>query len=188
MILVVGTGRSGTSALARCLHELGICMGHKFIDPDGANPKGYWEDMYARHLFDFVLGEQIIDGVDWRRTVEKEHLKFDCKANQIGVKHPLLCQFSDEVLDDINPEYIFWATRNREDTIKSIMDYKARRGLDRIPEHERFVPREKAAKLVDSRLAKLTERIGPREHTKIDFTRHISDGAIKAIIKGVIDV
>ncbi len=46
MILVLGTGRSGTSTVARLLHnELGVSMGQRFRDPDSANPKGYYEDL-----------------------------------------------------------------------------------------------------------------------------------------------
>ncbi|KKN11705.1 hypothetical protein LCGC14_1023770 [marine sediment metagenome] len=46
MILVLGTGRSGTSTIARLLHtELGVSMGTRFKDPDSANAKGYYEDL-----------------------------------------------------------------------------------------------------------------------------------------------
>lgn len=46
MILVLGTGRSGTSTIARLLHtEVGVNMGSRFREPDSANPDGYYEDL-----------------------------------------------------------------------------------------------------------------------------------------------
>ncbi len=43
MILVLGTGRSGTSEVARILDELGIDMGES-ERKDEHNPDGYFED------------------------------------------------------------------------------------------------------------------------------------------------
>ena len=46
MILVLGTGRSGTSTVARLLHtKCSVSMGLRFKDPDSANPLGYYEDL-----------------------------------------------------------------------------------------------------------------------------------------------
>lgn len=44
-ILVIGTGRSGTSVVAGVLFYLGIYMGQWFLKPDEGNPSGYFEDM-----------------------------------------------------------------------------------------------------------------------------------------------
>lgn len=51
MILVVGTGRCGTSTVARLLHEeLGISMGERFDPPCPANPDGIYEDLEFREI------------------------------------------------------------------------------------------------------------------------------------------
>lgn len=57
--LVVGTGRSGTSTVARVLHEnLGIYMGEESRPPDKFNPKGYFEDVDFRRVnIDFYKGK-----------------------------------------------------------------------------------------------------------------------------------
>ncbi|MEZ6068261.1 MAG: glycosyltransferase, partial [Planctomycetaceae bacterium] len=39
-VLVIGTGRSGTSAIAGTLHRLGIFMGYEFVAADHTNPAG----------------------------------------------------------------------------------------------------------------------------------------------------
>jgi len=44
--LVIGTGRSGTSTVARVLHEkLNVFMGYHFPETTDQNPKGFWEDL-----------------------------------------------------------------------------------------------------------------------------------------------
>ena len=43
-ILVLGVGRSGTSAVAQILHQLGIFMGEEFIEANCTNIYGHWED------------------------------------------------------------------------------------------------------------------------------------------------
>lgn len=44
-ILVVGAGRSGTSAITRGLHALGMELGDKLKPPTDKNPTGFFEDM-----------------------------------------------------------------------------------------------------------------------------------------------
>lgn len=67
MILVLGTGRSGTSTVARLLHtELGVSMGTRFRDPDSANPKGYYEDldfqeMHVNTIWDYDRRASLVD-------------------------------------------------------------------------------------------------------------------------------
>jgi hypothetical protein len=43
-IVVMGCYRSGTSAVAGILHNLGVHMGNNFQEPNEQNPKGYFED------------------------------------------------------------------------------------------------------------------------------------------------
>ena len=43
-IMVLGVGRSGTSAVAGALHKLGVNMGDSFVITDNTNPLGTFED------------------------------------------------------------------------------------------------------------------------------------------------
>jgi hypothetical protein len=53
--LVLGLRRSGTSLIARLLHEMGIFMGQRWLEPDEAwNPGGFYED------YDFLVAEKPI--------------------------------------------------------------------------------------------------------------------------------
>jgi len=44
MILICGSGRSGTSAVARLLHEAGVSLGNDLIEADEFNAEGYYEE------------------------------------------------------------------------------------------------------------------------------------------------
>ncbi|MCH8025589.1 MAG: sulfotransferase [Chloroflexi bacterium] len=49
-VIVTGTGRSGTSAVARVLHESGIRLGNTFDPPSEQNRAGFYEDIEVRAI------------------------------------------------------------------------------------------------------------------------------------------
>ncbi len=53
--LVTGTGRSGTSAVARLLHEVGLIMGHDLNPADEHNVEGYFEELPLIAVNDAIL-------------------------------------------------------------------------------------------------------------------------------------
>lgn len=56
MIIVLGTGRCGTSTIARLLHtKLNISMGERFREADDSNLNGFYEDLDFRDLNHHVL-------------------------------------------------------------------------------------------------------------------------------------
>ena len=57
MYLICGSGRSGTSAVARLLHEAGICMGRDLIEPDEFNAEGYFEERLVVMMNDALLND-----------------------------------------------------------------------------------------------------------------------------------
>jgi hypothetical protein len=56
-IIVTGAGRSGTSAVARVLHESGLSMGRDFAAPTEFNPLGYYEELPVMLLNDRIVME-----------------------------------------------------------------------------------------------------------------------------------
>ncbi len=56
-IIVTGPGRSGTSAVARVLHESGLSMGREFAAPTEFNPLGYYEELPVMLLNDCIIME-----------------------------------------------------------------------------------------------------------------------------------
>lgn len=55
LIIVTGAGRSGTSAVARLLHESGLSMGGPFVETSEQNPVGFYEDKAIIDLHDALL-------------------------------------------------------------------------------------------------------------------------------------
>ena len=75
--LVMGTGRSGTSTVARILHtKLHVSMGDELNPPDAGNPDGYYEDL------DFLLMNKCLttDQINFS-TFAVETEKLICKRN-----------------------------------------------------------------------------------------------------------
>jgi hypothetical protein len=57
MIIICGSGRSGTSAVARLVHESGISVGHDLIEPDEHNAEGYFEERLVVMMNDALLND-----------------------------------------------------------------------------------------------------------------------------------
>jgi hypothetical protein len=55
-ILVLGVGRSGTSALARVLNLLGARLPEQVLEPNQGNPLGYWEPKRLLEINEEILG------------------------------------------------------------------------------------------------------------------------------------
>jgi hypothetical protein len=55
MIIVTGSGRSGTSAVARLLHEAGLHVGHDLVEADESNAEGYFEERSIIVINDHIL-------------------------------------------------------------------------------------------------------------------------------------
>jgi len=55
MIVIAGCGRSGTSAVARMLHESGTCVGRDLIPADEGNAEGYYEERAVVQLNDEIV-------------------------------------------------------------------------------------------------------------------------------------
>jgi hypothetical protein len=70
--LVVGPGRSGTSSVARVLHEkLGIHMGSNLRKPNDRNPKGFYEDVQF-----CVMNQRLLDAWFSQLKVKKPWLRW----------------------------------------------------------------------------------------------------------------
>ncbi len=53
--IICGSGRSGTSAVARLLHEAGLAVGHELIERDEHNAEGYFEERQVVKINQAVL-------------------------------------------------------------------------------------------------------------------------------------
>lgn len=178
MILVLGTGRSGTSAVARVLHQNNIaCMGHSFPVSDLHNPLGYYEDLIVKNQF---LHHLIQDNpTRFTQQVTEYHAKQYCNTTVLGFKHPTLCSVERDTLIALNPLAIFWCTRKKEQVIKSLLNrQQARYG---------FASLHLAKTFYKDRMDDLTYNVEglPFVH-KIDLSIHRTDEWIKKQILSVL--
>lgn len=54
-VLILGSGRSGTSLAAGCLASAGYYMGDRLLDPRDANPKGFYESVEINEINEEIL-------------------------------------------------------------------------------------------------------------------------------------
>lgn len=73
-VLVVGMHRSGTSAVARGLRALSVCMGDNVFDAQPDNPTGYWEDKTVVEINQRVLATL---GLKWDDSALIRREQFD---------------------------------------------------------------------------------------------------------------
>lgn len=129
-IIVLGTYRSGTSAVAGVLHHLGVMMGKEFDKPAASNPTGYFEDLEFKRLFDMLAeGREV-----WKLLETLVKIR-ETESPIWGVKDPQLCLFLSKFLPLIHTEHRIISTiRSKEEICKSLA--KAITGQ----EPERFLP------------------------------------------------
>lgn len=72
MILICGTGRSGTSAVARLLHEAGISVGRDLIPADEHNAEGYYEERQLVAVNEAILAAAGLH--EWFATAGRDQL------------------------------------------------------------------------------------------------------------------
>jgi len=129
MILVVSTGRAGTSEVAQILIELGVNMGKRHHAGDKFNPKGYFEDRDFQELnmMWFVLGlsEEYDTYERWNMWEDRFKKLVNARKEPWGLKDPGIADNPKLLAEYINLNSdIIYCTRNREDTIASFMRMK----------------------------------------------------------------
>lgn len=170
MILVIGTGRSGTSTVAKLLHEHGISMGNSFNSStqheDGCN----YEDLECKKINTAFLEGKTSYNV-YIRKLCKYGKDRDKQANGIwGVKHPAITYVLGIYLQVFDP-VIINCTRDRDSVVKSVMRcYNW--------------TREESEHLYDYRTIMLETLLSRIEHLAIDFTERLSDDYIWEQIEG----
>lgn len=119
-ILVFGTGRSGTSTVARLLHEnLSICMGKRFREADEHNPQGYYEDLSLKSLNEAFLAGTLTFPA-FQTALENELAQPWRSREQWGFKDPRLAELGGFYLQLIKDPVIFVCKRDIQETAKSI--------------------------------------------------------------------
>jgi hypothetical protein len=138
-IVVMGCYRSGTSAVAGILHNLGVHMGNNFQEPNEQNPKGYFEDPEFVAVNLGIYKASIVKYADeFSKNSElfeaKKKFNYLCESRAIamaseescgrptkwGFKDPKFCVTAKHV-ELPSETKIIWIHRDIDDTAKSII-------------------------------------------------------------------
>jgi hypothetical protein len=133
MFLVCGSGRSGTSAVARVLHDSGIEMGRDLIAADEANPEGYFEERGVVAMNDALLNDVGLHR--WFATASRSELLAAAQARgkamatlaaaaTAGWKDPRFCWTLEAWLEVLAPPpRIIVCLRSPAEVIASTLRY-----------------------------------------------------------------
>lgn len=168
--LIVGTGRCGTSTVARILHEnLGVYMGEYFQPPDKGNPQGYYEDQEFVSL-NYQLYSAGIDYQHWLGQTVGLIKKRQLMRVPWGIKSLRIVELFGMYLGLFDNPKIILCTRDREDTIESILrSFKSNR--------------KNANRLYVIRTTLIRRFLTGRDYLEIDFTERRNECEIERLIK-----
>ena len=119
--VVVGPGRSGTSFVARVLHErLGVCMGERF-NSDKTNPRGFYEDCDFKDANQALL-TNVVSEHGWRTMVEPIIHARRQKGRPWGFKDPRVAepQIASLLRPYVHLTRVIRCKRSRNDVIRSM--------------------------------------------------------------------
>lgn len=127
-VVILGTGRSGTSLTAGILYELDLYLGDEFIPADMNNATGHWEDLEFTTLNrKMVMGQMLLE--DWEDGIKKLIWKRQAKAKRLdkrwGWKIPVTANLLPEYKKvfkelEIEPNWVV-CERDRESVIESCL-------------------------------------------------------------------
>ena len=140
-ILIAGFHRSGTSAVARGLHSVGVQLGDRLLGAEPANPWGHFEDEDVIALHDDLLSDEnltwksldrVEDRSKARQTIEAyaKRRGENAKGSPWGLKDPRILLFLDEWVDVVDDAVIVFVLRPPGPTIASLHRRHIRRHVD----------------------------------------------------------
>lgn len=154
-VMVVGLHSSGSSALAMCMHYLGIHMGNTFAyRPDSGEATDFAKHCEKAMPFPQFPMKQPVhkfkgNVTRWTRGRISEANKRNTIA---GAKYPHLCHLGKHVVDALGKENIRIVHINRplEDSIKSLQQRESGRDPQKIEDLQRFLWDEKHKLLAEN--------------------------------------
>jgi hypothetical protein len=121
VVIVTGTGRCGTSAVAGILHKLGVHMGDQFIPGNETNPAGTFEDKdFAALQQQFLRGH--ITEEDFKEKVTKLIKEKDKHDGVWGWKMPNTSQLLYLYKDLLPKAYYIWCRRDKTEVLDSLQN------------------------------------------------------------------
>lgn len=177
-ILVVGTGRSGTSTTTRILHEhLGVMMVREMYLPgDRWNPRGYYEDkkmkLFVKQAVNGAISPEVLAMQTREWMTQGEDIRWGFKVTQISNGTPAL-------LDALDPSLIIVCMRDRDLTAKSIVEWRRSNWkLDEAAGYRKF----------DQKMTALMKFLHGRQVLWLDFSEQRDERELKLILRDALPV
>ncbi len=161
MILVIGTGRSGTTAVAKLLHQHGISMGNSFATSSQHDCGCNFEDLECRQINKEFFRKEIRYEEYINKLCEYGRKRQKETNGNWGIKHPAISYVLGIYVQVFDP-VIIRCVRNKEAVVKSCMrcyDFSL----------------DQALHLYNNRTVMLDSLLERIEHLEIDFTERLSE-------------
>lgn len=180
-IIVVGSGRSGTSSIGRILHEdLNICAGHFLKPPDKFNPKGYYEDLISHSL---VRAMAAGDNKQYNPGLYLTLMNgFHKGCLNWSIKDPWFLYLPDEYLKQLQPKLCIVATRDLQGTLNSWLKIWRANKTSVAQPPQKVIDHYTKLTVERQQRAEQLQKIWPNI-IKIDFTTKVPDEEIKTAIR-----
>jgi len=128
-IIVLGTGRCGSSATAGILHRIGVHMGFSFKPPDNQNVYGYYEDVTISQLNNSLIRDEITLR-QWNTQMAVQFAKRRNLRVPWGWKHPMTADLLLPMLGHCISPLVVRCSRDKAATIESFVKAYAKDGCD----------------------------------------------------------
>ncbi len=132
-LFILGMHRSGTSLLAKWIHNAGINLGDQLLGENYSNPAGHFEDLDFIRLHEEILKKNDLDFLVHEKNVstlmlddqDRQRMKnliiIKQKQMQWGWKEPRSCLFADEYLALLENPYVLIIYRDYSQVVDSLI-------------------------------------------------------------------
>lgn len=178
-VVVVGTGRSGTSFCAYVLQKsLGVCMAHEFLPATKEVYGGYpyavgaYEEQSMMTLTGRFVKNRSWVTLGWLETFSKIHVK--CKG-LVGIKQWRLAMASPGHWDHIRPRLVVRTFRPEGPTVLSMRRYR------RPSDHKRW---QRFYWNLENNMRRVVDVPEfPFPVVRVDFTERVSEDSFKELLR-----
>ena len=185
MILTLGTGRCGSTTVARVLGSLGVDMGGPG-ELSTAFPDGDREDPWVTALSRDLKYSRITRD-EWRDSVRAYAAT---KTEPWGLKIPLMAEFPGLALATLEPTAVIWIVRDLEATVRSWVRWMEG-GADPLgihPPQERELLDDYCRTWVAHRHYSIAAHLWGRTHIPLNMTERADEGDLAHYLHAALTV
>lgn len=176
-IIILGPHRSGTSAIAKVVYELGAWMGDRLLKPSLSNPLGYFEDERIVSVNNRILGRgnwqaplRISRSPDIIRALTEIIGEFNDKSDFWAMKDPRFCFTLPVMRELVERVYTIAVHRDPFSSAESLASRHMDRGMSK--RHALYTTLSYIERMISN-----TNNASNDYHLDISYERSLSDPA-----------